>query len=228
MNDDTILELKRRREIYEFISKNSGLHMREISRKMNIPFTTLQYHLNYLEKKDLIISKDDGKYIRYFISFEISENEKKILNSLRKRTALHIILWFFIAQQCSQKDLSRYLEKHPATIGFHIRNMLYAGIIKQVSIDNGIIYKDTLPNIIERTQISSEKIYILNDPWKIYNLLIKHKENLSDKDIVAGIIEYIEMHISQGIPKQIQNREKTIDSVIKTIFGLFFPPSFCS
>ena len=226
--EDTILELKKRREIYEFIQNNSGLHMRDLSRKMNIPFTTLQYHLNYLEKKGYIISKDDGKYTRYFISLEIGEKEKRILNCLRKKTTLHIILWFFIAQQCSQKDLSRFLEKHPATISFHLRNMLYAGIIKQVSIDNGVIYKDALPNVIERTQISSEKIYILQDSWMIYNLLIKHKENLSDKEIVVGIIEYIEMHISAGIPKKIQNREETIESVIKTFFGLFFPPSFCS
>lgn len=226
--EDTILELKKRREIYEFILNNSGLHMRDISRKMNIPFTTLQYHLNYLEKKGYIISKDDGKYTRYFISLEIGEKEKRILNCLRKKTTLYIILWFFIAQQCSQKDLSRFLEKHPATISFHLRNMLHAGIIKQVSIDNGVIYKDALPNVIERVQISSEKIYILQDSWMIYNLLIKHKENLSDKEIVAGIIEYIEMHISAGIPKKIQNREETIESVIKTFFGLFFPPSFCS
>ena len=75
--DPDILELKKRREIYEFISNNSGLHMRDISRKMNIPFTTMQYHLNYLEKKELIISKNDGKYTRYFISFEIGEKEKK-------------------------------------------------------------------------------------------------------------------------------------------------------
>ncbi|MCU0851411.1 MAG: winged helix-turn-helix transcriptional regulator [Candidatus Thermoplasmatota archaeon] len=226
--NNNILELKKRREIYDYISKNSGLHMRDISRKMNIPFTTLKYHLHYLEKKGYIISKDDGKYLRYYISLEIGEREKRVLNCLRKKTTLHIILWFFIAQQCSQKDLSRYLEKHPATISFHLRNMLNAGIIKQISIESGIIYKETLPNVIERTQISSEKIYILQDSWMIYDLLIKHKENLYDKEIVNGIIEYIEMHISDGIPKKIQNREDTIESVIETFFELFFPPSFCT
>jgi DNA-binding Lrp family transcriptional regulator len=226
--DDTILELRKRREIYEYISKNSGLHMRDLSRRMNIPFTTLQYHLNCLEKRGYIISRDDGKYIRYYISLEIGENEKRVLTCLRKKTTLYIILWFFIAQQCSQKDLSRFLEKHPATISFHLRKMLSAGIIKHISIENGIIYKDTLPNIIERSQISSEKIYVLQDSWMIYDLLLKHKENLCDKEIVDGIIEYIEMHISDGIPKKIQNREETIESVIKTFFGVFFPPSFCS
>lgn len=226
--NDTIFELKRRREIYDFISKNSGLHMRDISRKMNIPFSTLQYHLNYLEKKNFIISKNDGKYIRYFISYDIGEKEKRILNFLRKKTTLHMILWFFIAQQCSQKDLSRFLEKHPATIGFYLRNMLDANIIKKVSINDGIIYKDTSPNIIQRNQVSSEKIYVLEDSWMIYDLLLKYKDNLADKDIVVGIIEYIDMHISEGIPKKIQNREETIDSIITTFFKIFFPPSFCS
>ena len=226
--ENTILELKRRREIYEFISQNSGLHMRDISRKLNVPFTSLKYHLNYLEKKGFIISRDDGKYRRYFISLEIGEKEKRILNCLRKRTTLHIILWFFIAVQCSQKDISRFLEKHPTTISFHLRKMIQAGIIEQISIDKGVIYNDVPPITINRPQVSSEKIYVLQDPWMIYDLLIKNKENLGDKEVVIGIIEYVDFIISEGIPKQIQNREDTKESILKTFYGFFFPPSFCS
>jgi DNA-binding MarR family transcriptional regulator len=225
---NTILEFKRRREIYEFISQNSGLHMRDISRKLNVPFTSLKYHLNYLEKKGFIISRDDGKYSRYFISLEIGEKEKRILNCLRKKTTLHIILWFFIAVQCSQKDISRFLEKHPTTISFHLRKMIQAGIIEQVSIDKGVIYNEIPPITINRPQVSSEKIYVLQDPWMIYDLLIKNKENLGDKEVVTGIIEYVEFIISEGIPKQIQNREDTKESILNTFYGFFFPPSFCS
>jgi|WetSurMetagenome_2_1015567.scaffolds.fasta_scaffold05277_4 DNA-binding transcriptional ArsR family regulator len=226
--DNTTLELKRRREIYEFISQNSGLHIRDISRKMNIPFTSLKYHLRTLEKHGLIISRKDGKYNRYFTSLEVSEDEKKILNCFRKRTTLHIILWFFIGVQCSQKDLSRFLEKHPATISFHLRNMIRAGIVENVSIDKGVIYKEALPNIIKRPQVSSEKIFVLRDPWMIYDLLIKHKGNLSDKKMVEFIIEHVEFYIAGGIPKQIQNREETIHSIVTAYCGFFFPPSFCS
>jgi DNA-binding MarR family transcriptional regulator len=226
--ENTILEYKRRREIYEFISQNSGLHMRDISRKLNVPFTSLKYHLNYLEKKGFIISRDDGKYSRYFISLEIGEKEKRILNCLRKRTTLHIILWFFIAVQCSQKDISRFLEKHPTTISFHLRKMIQTGIIEQVSIDKGVIHNEIPPITINRPQVSSEKIYVLQDPWMIYDLLIKNKENLGDKEVVTGIIEYVEFIISEGIPKQIQNREDTKESILNTFYGFFFPPSFCS
>ena len=228
MKNKEIPDLKRRREIYEYISQNPGSHMRDISRKMNIPFTSLKYHLNYLEKRKSIISKKDSKYNRYYISLEIGEKEKKILNCFRKKTMLHIILWFFISVQSSQKDIGRFLEKHPATIAFHLRKMKQAGIIEEVAINNGVITKEALPSIIKRPKVSSEKIYVLTDHWMIYDLLIKHKENLENKDLVEGIIKYVEFYISDGIPKQIQNREDTIDAVVKTFCGFFFPPSFCS
>lgn len=225
---DIILEFNRRREIYEFIYNNSGLHMRDISRKLDIPLTSLRYHLNYLEKKGYIISRNDGKYNRFFISHEVGEKEKRILNCLRKKTTLHIILWFFIAVQCSQKDISRFLEKHPATINYHLRKMIQADIVEQVMINKGVIHNETPPIIINRNQVSSEKIYVLRDPWMIYNLIIKYKENLDDIEVVTGIIEYVEFIISEGIPKQIQNREDTKQSILNTFYKFFFPPSFCS
>jgi len=228
MENGKILELKRRREIYEFISQNSGLHMRDISRKMDIPFTSLKYHLRYLENRELIISRKDSKYNRYFISLKVGETEKKILACFRKRTALHIILFLILVIQCSQKEISQFLEKHPATISFHLRNMLRAGIIEQVPIQEGHIKKETRPSLIKRSQKSSEKIYVLKDHWYIYELLIKHKDYLSDKNIVMGMIEHVEYFIAGGIPIQVQNREDTLRSVVNTTHGFFLPPSFCS
>jgi len=227
MTKSNILELEIRDKIYNFLQDYPGLHVREISRKLDIPFSTLKYHLNYLEKNELIISEVDDKYNRYFISQTIGNKEKKILNFLRKRATLHIVIWFIIAVQCSQKDMGRFLGKHPATISFHLRKMKNAGIIEEVTISNGVISKEELPRTIERPKVSSEKIYVLKDHWMIYNLLKKYKDKLQDNEIVSGIIDYVEFYISEGIPKQIQNREDTISSV-DNIFFKMFPPSFCS
>ncbi len=228
MNTEVKNDLRRRRQIYELISKNPGLHMRDISRKMDIPLSSLEYHLNYLKKRSLIISKKDSKYNRYFISLEIGEEEKKILSFLRKRTTLHILLWFIIAVQCTQKDLGKFLDKHPATIAFHLKRMEKAGIIETVSSNNGVIKKKTLPSTIKRTQVTSEKIYVLKDQWMIYDLIVKHKKSLADKQIVDGFIEYVEFYISDGIPEQVKNKEDTLDSIVDTFNSFFFPPPFCS
>jgi len=48
-----ILKLEIRRKIYDFVDKNPGLHVREISRRMDIPINTLIYHIKYLKKLDV-------------------------------------------------------------------------------------------------------------------------------------------------------------------------------
>ncbi len=100
--------------------------------------------------------------------------------------------------------------------------------IEQVPIERGVIYNETPPITINRPRISSEKIYTLQDPWMIYNLLIKNKGNLGEEEVVTSIIEYVEFIIAEGIPTQIQNREDTKESILKTFSQFFFPPSFCS
>ena len=130
--------------------------------------------------------------------------------------------------QCSQRDLARFLDKHPATIGFHLRNMRHADIIEQVSINNGVICKDTLPGTIKRPQVSSEKIYVLKDPWMVYDLVIKHKENLLDEQMINTLMKFVEFTCSDGIPNKIPNPHDSLDSVVKAFCDFFFPPSFCS
>ena len=120
------------------------------------------------------------------------------------------------------------MEKHPTTVSFHLRNMKRANIIEEIPINNGVINKETLPTTIKRSKISNEKIYVLKDPWMIYDLLLKHKKNLAEQELVNGIIEYVEFYISDGIPRQVKNREETTDAVINAFTYFFFPPSFCS
>ena len=106
--------------------------------------------------------------------------------------------------------------------------MINAGIIEKKSINNGYIYKEEPPHEIKRSQVSSEKIFVLKDPWRIYDLLIKHKNNLNDKRILEFLIEHVEFYITDGIPRKIQNRKETINSIVNAYCEFFFPPSFCS
>ena len=202
--------------------------MRELSRKLDIPISSLKYHLYNFEKRKIIVSKRDSKYSRYFLSHVISEEEKKIVNVFRKQTNLTIILSFILMIQCSQQELSTYLGKHPATIAFHLRKMKKASIIEQVPITNGVLVLDKVPSIMKRQQLSNEKIYILKDPWMIYTLLHKYKDNLEHKELAALVIEYVEAAISDGVPKHIQTKEDTIDSVANFFFDFIFPISFRS
>ena len=88
---ENILKLEKRREIYNFILENPGLHLREISRRINISFGGLRHHLDILKKQELIITKDDLKYTRYYATQKVGKNDREILNLLRQDVPRKII-----------------------------------------------------------------------------------------------------------------------------------------
>lgn len=89
---ENILDLKIRRDLYDFIDKHPGLHLREISRRINIPRTTIRYHLKFLKKQELIKEKFEGRYKRIYITKKMGTEDKKILSLLRQRTPCRIFL----------------------------------------------------------------------------------------------------------------------------------------
>jgi len=62
MKQKDLMSLKTRKIIYNYILKNPGAHFREISRENNIPLTTINYHLRYLQKYNLLDKKYENGY----------------------------------------------------------------------------------------------------------------------------------------------------------------------
>jgi predicted transcriptional regulator len=56
---EKVLENEHRREIYNFVKENPGLHMRELQRKLEIPLSTLEYHLDYRKRCYLLFARKD-------------------------------------------------------------------------------------------------------------------------------------------------------------------------
>lgn len=219
-----ILELGVRRGIYEHIFKFPGLHTREISRRLKIPFTTLQYHLRYLEKRELIRGKDDGKYVRYYVSSQLGRKEKNILVFLRKKTPRSIILYLLAFVVGSQAELSKSLKKHPTTIEFHLKKMEEMNIIKQVKSEYGVVKLDFKPYELEHIQEGNEVLYSLVDPYVVYDLLITHKKSLVDDEVFQHMVDYINYMVSTGVPEKIISPRKAVDEIADLIWQVFPPP----
>lgn len=99
---NNVLNLKARREIYDFILKNPGLHIREISRQMNIPKTTLTYHLKYLIKEEIVKERFEGGLKRIYIKEELGSRDKEIINLLRQDIPSKIFIYFIFSLAPSQ------------------------------------------------------------------------------------------------------------------------------
>ena len=204
---DNLLELETRRKIYNFILENPGSHFREISRKIDMPKSTMDYHLNFLNKKGLIIILKKERYNRYYISKKIGKETKKILAILREETPRRILLSMKIYHPVSIDYLSKDLDKSPSTISFHLKKLKDLGLVEKIQINNQIKF-------------------CLKDEFKIYDYFIQYNKSLSD-DFISILINWIERVNTdmkfRGIIAHICNTDKFIDGIFN-----IFPNPYCA
>lgn len=163
-------ELESRKRIYEQIKNSPGIHFRELERRLQLVVGSLQYHLQYLEKKNLIKISNDEDYVRFFIKDRnLNENERKIISFLRRSACRHILLQLLKNPDMNNKELSQAIGLCPSTISWNLNKLIEAGIIEKKKIG----------------RISKFRII---DPQTVAELLICYKESFLDS-LVDGFIE---------------------------------------
>jgi predicted transcriptional regulator len=173
MDQSILLNLEKRRKIYNYIKKHPGLHFREVSRVLKIPKTTMDYHLFYLKKHGLITEQTENGYLRYYASKDIGQINKKILNVLRQDVPRSVILYLLMYPNKSQAQILKFakswndhpskigchLNKHHTTISFHLKKLLKM-------------------DVIEAFQKGNEVKYGVKNPEKMYDILILFEKSL--------------------------------------------------
>src|SRR4030066_98710 len=90
MFKEEILGNENRRRVYSVIEANPGIHMRELQRVLDMPLTTLEYHLTYMSRKKILFKESDGHYNRYYVR-PLDSEDKKILSALRQKRMREIV-----------------------------------------------------------------------------------------------------------------------------------------
>lgn len=226
---DNILEIKSRRDIYQYISKYPGTHMSEISQKLNISRSALRYHLRYLTKYNLINYKIDRKFKRYYTVNIIGTKDQELLGLLRQEIPFKIIMLFFVPGLCSKNELAKELKLHPTTVDFHIQKFIELGIIAPAFGKSGkyIVPEKHMPTVLKQPT-GREVFYTWKDNdtlRRLYYLLIAHKDNLIDPGLINAYYEFAE---DWGLKKYKKHFtfDKTLDNVIE-VFEEMCPVPFC-
>ena len=135
MNADELLELETRRKIYNCILKYPGLHVSELSRKLDLPISTLIYHLKYLKKLGFIEETICKKYTRYYALKKIDRNHKKILNLVREEATRRVMIYLVTAPFASIDEISKHLRKHRKTVSYHLKKLSNADLLECFKIN---------------------------------------------------------------------------------------------
>lgn len=223
-----ILISKNRKTIYNYILKYPGIHLSELVRQLDINEGAIRYHIKYLKNQGLIEKKYENGYTHFYITNKIGTNDKIILNILRKDTPRNIILYLLVITAASQTELSMELEKDPTTIAFHLKKLLDSDIIEPARVSNRVSYTNLKKSkFLECTPTGREIIYILKDPYLIYNLLTIYKDKLFDAGNTSNILNFFELLFLEKPSKKLKGHTSKIDRGIKTFFEIF-PLPFCA
>jgi predicted transcriptional regulator len=158
-----------RKKIFDEIQNTPGIHFREIQRRTNLAVGTLQYHLNYLEKKRLVKTEKKGKFLRYYSIREKSDDSERILLSfLRQQSTRRILLFILTQGNATNLEISHELKLSPSTVSWHLNNL-------------------SENNIISKRKLGRESVYFVLEPEKLATITIGHQKSFVD-ELVDGFI----------------------------------------
>lgn len=174
MFKDEILENENRRKIYETVEHAPGIHLREMQRILDMPLTTLEYHLSYMVRKKIIYSETDTHYKRYYVK-PLGEEDRKVISALRQKRLREIVLLILSQGKAKYQFMADYLKVPHSTLSFYLKYL----------VDNGILLKD---------KIGYETIYTVKDEDKVVKVLVAYKASFLDKLIDKTVAMWLETY----------------------------------
>jgi DNA-binding MarR family transcriptional regulator len=166
---------KLQQELLVCIDENPGIRYRELMRMIIFPNGVLSYHIDKLEKMDLVNVERKSRITRFFPR-NISNDIMGILGNLRSQTSYEIIKLLYEKGPISQQEIIKYTRKAASTISWQMKKLLD---------ENIICIKNNDSNYDENKEFGSN---ILSKKVKLYDLLNRTLVN----DLIYKTNKYID------------------------------------
>ncbi len=164
------LELGARKKIFSTIDSSPGLHFRELQRRTGIAVGSLQYHLDFLEKKHLIRVVKDGKFSRYFsIRGKQLGESQNTMSLLRKEKVRKIILFLLEKKKANQLSIANAAGLSTSTTSWHLSQLMEKGLLS-------------------RELSGRETFFSVKEPEKVAGLIVSHRKSFLD-ELVDSFVE---------------------------------------
>lgn len=156
-----MLSLASRKQIFDFVEENSGSHLREISRRCDLPLGTALYHLDRLENSGLLSVRRDGRYKRYFSAHGLGRREKDLISAFRHSVPRRVAAALLQMGSATQRELCAHIGVSRSTLSFHVNQLIGRGILR-------------------RENARPENRYLLEEADLTAAILEKYRESLGD------------------------------------------------
>jgi predicted transcriptional regulator len=177
-----ILSLASRKRIFDFVEEHSGSHLREISRRCELPLGTALYHLDRLETEGLLAVRRDGRYKRYFAAHGLGRREKDLISAFRHSVPRRIAAALLQMNAATQRELCARIGVSRSTLSFHVNQLIARQILR-------------------RENARPENRYLLEEPDLTAQILDKYRDSLGD----VGPLRAVAPPVAAALPAQLSS-----------------------
>jgi len=172
MKDEQLSEalaLDARNKIYRSINRNPGLHFRELQRRTKIATGSLQYHVDFLQKRHIIRAEKKGKFVRYYSTrgVQLGENEP-VMALLRQESLRKIVIFLLTKKRANNETIAAAVALSPSTVSWHMRQLQQSGLV-------------------EKRRAGRKTFFYIMEPEKAVSLLRGYRKSFLD-DMVDGFV----------------------------------------
>ena len=185
---DTLPELQQK--LLLFIGENPGIRYRELLRLINSSNGVLSYHINKLEKMELV-NVDRKSRITRFFPRNISNEIMTLLGILRNQTSYEIMKLLYESGPVSQSEIVKYTRKSASTISWYMKKLL----------GDNIIYMKNNQSTYDGNNDTSYKMQLTGKRLNFYEL--------SNRNLVSDVMNKTNKYIDSTI----DNYSSVIDSL---------------
>jgi len=123
---DRLLDHETRERIVEYLRVNPGAHYSAMAKDLELPHGVLTHHINMLETQEMVFSKQDRSYRRFFLDGMSRQGplvtglKREVLRAIRKNPG------------STQAEIARYLEMSRMKASYHINSLEELGLVERI------------------------------------------------------------------------------------------------
>jgi len=166
-------ELETRKAVYDLVVRKPGVHLREIERDTSLPLGVVRYHLDRLQREELIFSEEDRYFKRFFPKNRIPNVPTGTFAVLRQESLRKVMLHLLNNPGSTHAQLKNALQLPPSTLSTYLSILLKKGAIL-------------------RERKGKENFYSVADEESVIKVLLVYRPSFLDKLVDNAISMYLE------------------------------------
>lgn len=140
---------ERNLQLVSIISKNPGIKFRELMRATGMKNGVLSHHLGKLEKSGTVQVERGSRQTRFF-PLNITEQESKIIKSLRRQTPRDIILKLILNENLDFSQIVSEVKKAPSTVSLYLSQLVDDNLVSIQFFNGKKTYKVTNRRLVDK------------------------------------------------------------------------------